>query len=140
MGDGMGLKEFLEKRYNKLIKEKIKIERIKGLEKAENIVKISGCLRILFIFSELNNKELRISDIVYLSKMPQPSVTKAVNHLYNNGILQKDVKIAEEGPRKEKTSFYRLSKNGEKFLNGLLAPIINLETRTDILYQVLVKG
>ncbi len=115
----MGLKEFFEKRYEKWVKETITPKRLKALEGVEKVFRISGSLRVIFVLSELK-ENLRVSDIAIVSNIPQPSVTKVLNHLLKLGLIEKVTRIAEGGPRKEKTNFFKLSKKGRNFVESFL--------------------
>ena len=116
----MGLKEYFEKRYEQWVKDTITPKRLEALAGVEKVFKISGTLRVIFVLSEITKNDLRVSDIAIVSNIPQPSVSKALNHLASLGIVEKICKVAEEGPRKERTNFFRLSKKGEEFLDILL--------------------
>jgi DNA-binding MarR family transcriptional regulator len=119
MGNVMGLKEYFEKRYKQWVKDTITPKRLKALEGVEKVFKISGTLRILFVLSEIP-EDLRVSDISIVSDIPQPSITKALKHLVDLGIVESISRVSEEGPRKERTNFFRLSKKGNNFVESFL--------------------
>lgn len=116
----MSFVDFFKEDYKKWSK-RITKDKLKRLATVEEIFKLKGTARVLFVLSESKNlrrsRRLRLIDFTILTDLPQSVIKKSLDHLvYLKMIDKKLIKVKE--PRKEKVITYELREEGKDFIEN----------------------